>query len=120
MRDSIFGAYIRHERVKAKLSLRTVADAVGVTHVYLGEVERGVRGPMDKKWWPALIAAVPTITEEELERKAAQTKPVAISLAHAPQEYQDLGLALARRIEKRDLKNDEIYQLMRLLKGGEE
>lgn len=120
MRDSIFGAYLRRERVTAGLSLRTVADAVGVTHVYLGEVERGVRGPMDKKWWPALIAAVPTITEAELERKAAQTKPVAIALENAPPEYQDLGLALARRIEKRDLGTEEILKLMKLLKGDGE
>lgn len=120
MGDSLFGNYIRQERIKAKLSLRTVADAVGVTHVYLGEVERGVRGPMDKKWWLGLGQVVPGITEAELERKAAQTKPVQLSLEDAPPQYQELGLALARRIAKQDLQNHEIDELMRLLKGEDD
>ncbi|WP_224364881.1 helix-turn-helix domain-containing protein [Hyalangium versicolor] len=120
MGDSLFGNYIRQRRVEAGLSLRTVADLVGVTHVYLGEVERGVRGPLDKKWWPGLIQVVPGITEDELERKAAQTKPVQLALEDAPPQYQELGLALARRIAKQDLKTDEINQLMRLLKGEDE
>ena len=120
MGDSLFGNYIRQERIKAKLSLRAAADLIGLTHVYLGEVERGIRGPLDKKWWANLMRVVPTITEPELERKAAQTKPVQLALEDAPPQYQELGLALARRIAKQDLKTDEIHQLLRLLKGEDE
>jgi len=120
MGDSIFGNYVRARRVAATLSLRSVADRVGVTHVYLGEVERGVRPPLNKKHWPALIEAIPGITETELERMAAQTKPVQLALEDAPPRYQELGLALARRIERRDLENREIDELLRLLKGEDE
>jgi transcriptional regulator with XRE-family HTH domain len=42
-RDSAFGRYLRGKRQRARLSLRAVAEKLGVTHVYLGEVERGVR-----------------------------------------------------------------------------
>jgi len=120
MAESIFGSYIRARRVAAGLSLRSVADQIDTSHVYLGEVERGARSLLPKKYWPALIKAVPGITEEELERKAAQTKPVQLSLEDAPPQYQKLGLALARRIERRDLNNTEMDELLRLLKGDDE
>ncbi|NRD45960.1 hypothetical protein HRD50_15715 [Corallococcus exiguus] len=102
------------------MSLRAVADRLGLTHVYLGEVERGVRGPLPKKYWPVLIETIPGITESELERKAAQTKPLQLALEDAPPRYQELGLALARRIERRDLQNKELDDLLRLLKGEDE
>ncbi|RKH69067.1 transcriptional regulator [Corallococcus interemptor] len=120
MGESVFGNFIRARRVAAGLSLRAVADRVGVTHVYLGEVERGVRPPLNKKHWPALIEIVPNLTEAELEMQSAQTKPVQLALGDAPPRYQELGLALARRIERRDLGNREMDELLRLLKGEDE
>jgi hypothetical protein len=43
---------------------------------------------------------------------------VRIDLSDAPPEYQDLGLALARRIERRDLEPTEVKSLLRILRGG--
>lgn len=40
----LFGKRVREERVKAGLSLRDLAEATGVSHVTLGEIERGVHG----------------------------------------------------------------------------
>ncbi len=37
------GAKLRGQRMKAGLSLRAMAKLLGVSHVYLGEVERGDR-----------------------------------------------------------------------------
>ena len=41
---SAFGAYVREAREQAKLSLRQVANKLGVSHVYLGEVDVGCGG----------------------------------------------------------------------------
>jgi len=42
--DSI-GSYIREQREQAKISLRQLAQAAGVSNPYLSQVERGLRKP---------------------------------------------------------------------------
>ncbi len=39
------GDYLREQRQSAKLSLRQLADAAGVSNPYLSQVERGLRKP---------------------------------------------------------------------------
>src|SRR5579872_6882480 len=102
-RPNRFGDYVRHARVANGLSLREVADAVGISHVYLGEVERGVRGPLMESHWDALIAAIPSLTRTELKRTAQMSRALEIDLSRAPARYQDLAIALARRFKRRDL-----------------
>ncbi|MEM6733506.1 MAG: helix-turn-helix transcriptional regulator, partial [Myxococcota bacterium] len=50
-----FGRYIREKRLVAGMSLRALAAKLRVSHVYLGEVERGAKGPMAEKHWSRLI-----------------------------------------------------------------
>lgn len=113
---STFGAFVRDRRIAAGISLRKAADALGVSHVYLGEVERGVRAILPRERWADLIRTIPAITTEDLERHAAHTRPIQLDLRDAPLQYQDLGLALARRIEKRDLPDDALQMVLNLLK----
>src|SRR5216684_6511473 len=42
---SAIGAYIREQREQAKISLRQLAQAAGVSNPYLSQVERGLRRP---------------------------------------------------------------------------
>ncbi|WP_062208340.1 helix-turn-helix domain-containing protein [Streptomyces sp. NBRC 109706] len=39
------GAFLREQRQQAKLSLRQLADAAGVSNPYLSQIERGLRRP---------------------------------------------------------------------------
>jgi transcriptional regulator with XRE-family HTH domain len=39
------GAYIREQREQAKISLRQLAEAAGVSNPYLSQIERGLRRP---------------------------------------------------------------------------
>ena len=39
------GAYIRHQRTKARISLRELAKLAGVSNPYLSQIERGLRKP---------------------------------------------------------------------------
>jgi transcriptional regulator with XRE-family HTH domain len=114
-----FGDYIRRARVDAGRSLREVADEVGISHVYLGEVERGVRGPLIESHWDALIAALPKLKREELERTAQMSRALQLDLPTAPTRYQDLALALARRFKKRDLSEADLTRLLKVLKSDE-
>jgi|SRR5215475_13454628 len=114
-----FGAYLRAKRIECARSLREVAEAVGISHVYLGEVERGIRGPLKEEHWDALLRAIPALTHAELERAAQTSRPLEIDLASAPPRYQDLALALARRFKRRNLSETELARLMKVLKGNE-
>ena len=115
-----FGRYIRRQRVAAGLSLRKAADRLGMTHVYLGEVERGVRPPLAEKWWPDLMRIIPTIDKEELERTVATSRPIQLHLARVKPAYQDLGRMLARRIKKEDLSKRDLGEFLRVLRGYED
>jgi transcriptional regulator with XRE-family HTH domain len=45
MNVSSIGAYIREQREQAKISLRQLASAAGVSNPYLSQIERGLRRP---------------------------------------------------------------------------
>lgn len=119
-RSNRFGAYLRRQRIESGRSLREVAEAVGISHVYLGEVERGVRGPLKPDHWSALVRAIPGLTLEELRSHAEASRPLQLDVADAPARYQNLALALARRFERRDLSKAEIAKLLKVLKPEED
>src|SRR3981081_2077306 len=45
MRVSSIGEYIKEQREQAKISLRQLAQAAGVSNPYLSQIERGLRRP---------------------------------------------------------------------------
>lgn len=115
-----FGRYIRRQRAVADVSLRSAAKTLGVSAVYLGEVERGVRPPLKEEHWDALIRAVPTIERSTLERLTAKAKPIQLDLRDSPPQYQDLALALARRIEKQNISKVDLEKLISILREKNE
>ena len=50
-----FGQYVKSLRTAANLSQRALAERLGLSHVYLGEVERGKRTALLPFRWPALV-----------------------------------------------------------------
>jgi transcriptional regulator with XRE-family HTH domain len=46
--DSPLGEYIRRQRELQKLTLRQLADLVGISNPYLSQIERGLREPSEK------------------------------------------------------------------------
>jgi transcriptional regulator with XRE-family HTH domain len=115
-----FGRYIRSQRAAAGASLRSVAKVLDVSAVYLGEVERGVRPPLKETHWNALIRAVSTIDRDVLDRLTTKERPIQLDLRDAPPRYQDLGLALARRIEKRNISTIDLEKLFKILGDEDE
>lgn len=68
--SSCFGRLIREHRVQAKLSLTDVANAIDVSAIELGAVERG-EAMLPPRYWEALTKAIPTLTFAELSRGMA-------------------------------------------------
>jgi transcriptional regulator with XRE-family HTH domain len=46
--DSTFGQFIRHQREVQDLTMRQLADLVGISNPYLSQIERGLREPSEK------------------------------------------------------------------------
>lgn len=120
MARSTVGTYIRNKRIEAGISLRKLSAGLGVSPVYLGEVERGVRPSISRERWDRLVELVPKLTMEGLERHAASSTPLQLDLTDAPPQYQNLGMALARRLKARDLNDSDCDELLRLLGRWEE
>lgn len=114
-----YGALLRQRRTEAGLSLRDVAAKLGVSHVYLADVERGTRGPLKPEHEPALLQLMRNVRADELERARAVSRPVKISVENAPSQYQELVLALAKRMEQQDLTETQLQKLMKLLSNEE-
>ena len=110
-----FGKYLR---IEAKKSLRQLARELGISAVYLGEVERGVKPALKRERWPDVLRALPAVSHEELDRHERLEKPLQLELTDAPIKYQEISFALARRVERRDLSEHQLGEIMRLLKGG--
>lgn len=115
-----FGPFVRQKRVEAGKSLRQLARELNVSAVYLGEVERGRKPHLKRERWPDLVAALPVVSMDALEKHALASKPVQLDLDDAPVGYLDVTHALARRIQKRDLSEASISQLLEVLRGEEE
>ncbi|MGQ0815839.1 MAG: helix-turn-helix domain-containing protein [Gemmatimonadota bacterium] len=106
MSISPFGEYVREKRTAANKSLREVADALEISHVYLGEVERGRRRVLPEKYWKKLAKEVPGITVKELEHLAAISEP--LDPAAMEGASRDVVVALARTLEENPVMSDEL------------
>lgn len=115
MSDSPFGAFVRRKREEVGKTLREVADALDVSHVYLSKVERGKSKPLAEKHWSKL-AEMLNVEVTELEDLAEVSRPIQLDLANASKTNQELGLVLARRIEQDDLADDDARQILEFLK----
>lgn len=69
-----FGAYLRERRQAAGMSLRAVGKALGCSHVYVSEAERG-RRPMSAKYMAKLPIAIPGFAASTGESLAANSSP---------------------------------------------
>lgn len=113
MAISPFGVYLRDARTADKKSLREVADELGITHVYLGEIERGRRRSLPEKYWERLTEVVPSITMEGLQAAAAVSEPLDPSTMQG--RSRDVVVALARALEDNVMSEDLANRLLDVL-----
>jgi transcriptional regulator with XRE-family HTH domain len=69
--ESSFGEYIRRQRELHELTMRQLADLVGISNPYLSQIERGLREPSERVL--EAIADNLEMSAETLKRHKART-----------------------------------------------
>lgn len=110
---SPFGEYLREARSASGKSLREVADALSISHVYLGEVERGRRRMLPQKYWETLAEAIPNVSVRQLSELAAVSEPLDPATMEGRQ--RDVVVALARKLEQEGMSEDLAQALLKML-----
>ena len=118
-----YGMLLRKRRMEAGLSLRYVAEAIGVSHVYLADVERGARAPLDEDREPKLRKIIKSLTPAELKAARLLSKPIKITMESTPEPWTAVTVALARRYEQGDSNDDEqdaqdAERILNILRGS--
>lgn len=113
-----YGALLRERRVKAGLSLREVAEHIGISHVFLADVERGVSSPLKVEREVTLLEIMPTVTAAELHRARIASKPVKITPPN--ERYHELASVFARRVERENLSDSKFNAILALLNEGDD
>ena len=91
--DSTFGQFIRHQREMQDLTMRQLADLVGISNPYLSQIERGLREPSEK-----VVEAIADNLEMSAEtlkqhrpRPAGATRPRQSAVVAAIRADPELG-----------------------------
>jgi hypothetical protein len=113
--SNAFGTYLRAKRVDAGVTLSELATRLGISHVHLSKVERGLSNPLDQKYWSVIVGAIPGTDIDELKDRCRVSRPVDIDVVHASTEYQNLTLVLARKIEAGALSKEKITKITNIL-----
>ena len=101
----MIGASIRRARVAAGVSLRSAAKEIGVSHVFLGLVERGQR-PLPREHYPRIAKALPGWTPEPVRLEGPPSSANAprngARARFSPTEQGGIDPGVARRVPKRN------------------
>ena len=116
---SAFGKYIRDRRMLAELTLRNVAEGLGISAVYLGEVERGLRPPLNRaRYWNNLVWLIPGVTLKGLEESAARSQKLEVPIPQLKRKEQELALAFFRKLQDRSFSAEQLGVLRKMLLGN--
>ena len=112
----VFGEYIRHLREQANKSMRAMAEAVGVSVVYISDIERGRRNPPQGEKLSKLAEFLEMDIKDLEEMAAKERKRVGLELEDKGDIIADAALTLARRWDS--ITNEEASQILKILDKG--
>lgn len=88
-----FGPWLRRVREESGISMRRLAADLGVSHVYILEVERDRRPPLGKHHWDRLMHIIPSIDRESLILNSAFSRVLRARLLEPLSEHERMEVA---------------------------
>ena len=112
-----FGKAVRKLRIDLSLTLRDMAEELGVSPAYLSGVETGRKNVGENlvKGVIQFFARKGVDAEHLIEAAQRSRKEVRLRMSKAREDQQDLAVALARRFEGEGLSRDEVKEIMTTL-----
>lgn len=111
-----FGKTIRKLRIDLGITLKSMADAIGVTSSYLSAIETGKRSVTDSllKGTVDFFAQKGVKAESELKKAALESQQhVGINLNGSSQNAREVAIAFARNFD--ELNDEDFERLHELL-----
>lgn len=111
-----FGKTIRKLRIDLGLTLKSMADAIGVTSSYLSAIETGKRSVTESllKSTIEYFSKKGVTAESELKKAAIESQQyVGINLAGSSQNAREVAIAFARNFD--ELDDEDFNRLHELL-----
>lgn len=113
-----FGELARDTRVKARVSLRRVADELGLSAAYVSDIERGNRNPPAPevaRSWAELVEG----DEEEFVLTAQRDRPTAeLTINRSSARGPEAAFMLAREFPH--LTEDDYEEIMKVVRNRQE
>lgn len=113
----IFGEHVRRLREQASKSMRAMADAVGVSVVYISDIERGRRNPPQGEKLARMAQCLEVDVNDLEEIAAKERRRVELELSEQDSVISDAALTLARRWDS--ITSEEASQIIKLLSKEE-
>jgi len=110
------GAFLKKKRLEKGLSYSKLSEKLGVTAMYLCDIENNKRIPMKSELFEKLSIFF-NVSIEEIKKMAAIGKTETFKNDTDPNEILELKLVLARRIFEADkMDKKEIQELINQIK----
>ena len=106
-----FGEYIRRQRELQKLSMRQLAELVGISNPYLSQIERGLREPSER-------SSTRSRATSRCPRRRSTTRRARAAAEERPEEPAVVAAIRAdRKLTARSAAALEIYDRFRGAEG---
>lgn len=111
--NAIFGPFLRSVREKLGKTMRQVADVLGVSVVYISDIERGRRNPPSEKMIKSMAEFLQISPEILLEKAAQEKGKVELEIKGTNPKVSEAALVLARKWP--NLTEEKANELIKLL-----
>lgn len=108
-----FAKLARQARLQARVTLREVAEALGMSVAYVSEVERGNRPTPSMQRAELWARAVKTDPETLVRAACADLEMVELTVDHLPQHQREVALALGRAYD--GLSEEQARRILEIL-----
>lgn len=112
MKLTPFGEAVRLARMRNDLTLKNMADEMGISSAYLSGIEYGEKRLSDKLISSALACLSSKVDEEQLRsiREAAEKSKNAVSTVDLAPDARGLVAAFARKLQQGSAPSPEILK----------
>lgn len=115
----LFGAVLHERRSSAGMSLRSLAESLGLSHTFILAVERGQKPPLSPRYWSKLSQIFPELTRARLTTLSDLSNGVTVYCPTENVELRDLVVLFAQKVVRGKLTPKHVQRIRDVLRDTE-